>query len=216
MFDFDGTVVDTETPVFESWRRTYELNEVEPLSRTAWRAHIGTTSQPFHPLEELERRLVGAGKSVDLDRIAAQRQVLRDAMLDELRVRPGIEDWIETAERLNIGFAIASSSPAPWVHEQLTRLNLAARFSVVSCAGEGVPGKPDPAVYQIACERLAVAPERAIAIEDSPVGAEAAARAGLYVVVAPGPMTTGLRFAHADIEVSALSDLPARVWLEAK
>lgn len=216
IFDFDGTVVDTETPVFESWRQTYEANGVEPLSRQEWRSHIGTTAQPFHPLDELERRLVELGKPVDRERLTAQRMALRDAMLDELDARPGIVEWIGTAERLTIAIAIASSSPISWVEEQLDRLDLRSRFEIVSCAGDGVPGKPDPAVYAIACSGLGVATGSAIAIEDSPVGAEAAARAGLYVVAAPGPMTTGLLFEHADIEVAALAELNAEEWLESR
>lgn len=216
VFDFDGTIIDTETPVFESWRETYEAYGVEPLSRSDWRDHIGTTSQPFHPLDELERRLVEAGKPVDRERMANERMEIRNAMLDRVPLRAGIAEWLAAAEQSNVAVAVASSSPITWVQQQLERVRLQDRFPIVSCAGDGVPGKPDPAVYEIACAHLGVQTDTAVAIEDSPVGSQAAAAAGLYVVVAPGPMTTGLRFPHADIEVSALADLPAQEWLDSR
>lgn len=42
--------------------------------------------------------------------------------------------------------------------------------------------KPDPTVYQLACRELGIAPEEAIAVEDSRAGATAAIRAGIPTV----------------------------------
>ena len=52
--------------------------------------------------------------------------------------------------------------------------------------GNEVPrGKPDPALYQLAAERLGVEPAQCLAFEDSENGARAAQAAGIAVVIAP-------------------------------
>ena len=43
-------------------------------------------------------------------------------------------------------------------------------------------GKPDPAGYRLAAERLGVSPDRCLAIEDSPAGLRAAIVAGMFAV----------------------------------
>ncbi len=213
IFDFDGTIIDTETPVFESWQQTYVAWDVLPLSPTEWKANIGHTSQPFHPLDELQRRVEASGRRFVHEEAVEYRLERRDAMLDRLEPRPGVIEWLESATSRGLGLAIASSSPSRWVEAQLTRIGLRDRFAVVSCAGGGVPSKPDPAVYTNACYDLGVSPAAGVAIEDSPVGAHAAAAAGLWGIAVPGPMTSGLPFAAADRQVGSLADLPAETWL---
>ena len=48
MFDFDGLILDTETPDFESWRLVYEEYGAE-LPRDAWVAAIGSDGSAFDP-----------------------------------------------------------------------------------------------------------------------------------------------------------------------
>jgi beta-phosphoglucomutase-like phosphatase (HAD superfamily) len=47
---------------------------------------------------------------------------------------------------------------------------------------EGLPGKPDPAIFLEVARRLGVAPERCVVFEDAPLGIEAAHRAGMRAV----------------------------------
>jgi beta-phosphoglucomutase-like phosphatase (HAD superfamily) len=47
---------------------------------------------------------------------------------------------------------------------------------------EGLPGKPEPAIFLEVARRLGVAPEHCIVFEDAPLGIEAARRAGMYAV----------------------------------
>ena len=103
--------------------------------------------------------------------------------------------------------AIASSSPAAWIERHLVPRDVLHRFPIRSCAGDGIPGKPDPAVYLDAARRLGVAPSNCLAIEDSPHGTAAARAAGARCVAVPTSLSRSLNFFQADLVVESLSDI---------
>jgi beta-phosphoglucomutase-like phosphatase (HAD superfamily) len=63
-------------------------------------------------------------------------------------------------------------------------------------------------LYHAALEALAVRPEEAIALEDSPNGILAAKRAGLFCVAVPNPLTSQLSLEQADLQIPSLTALP--------
>src|SRR4051812_8007166 len=120
---------------------------------------------------------------------------------------PGVERFVAEASEAGLGLAVASSSSIGWVSEHLDRLGLLDRFSVVSCASDDVPAKPDPGVYVRAVQMLGVAPGAAAAFEDSPNGIAAAKAAGLRCIAVPNRMTKGLDLSRADAVVPSFADL---------
>ena len=74
-------------------------------------------------------------------------------------------------------------------------------WDTVVCAGDGLRPKPEPDVYLAACRELGVAPERALALEDSPTGVTAARAAGMRVIGIPS--LPGLEL-HADAAYPSL------------
>jgi beta-phosphoglucomutase-like phosphatase (HAD superfamily) len=98
------------------------------------------------------------------------------------------------------------------VLEHVVGSDTAAHFAVF--AGDIVPAKkPDPAIYRLALEELAVAPADALVIEDSRNGLLAAVRAGLRCVVTVSGYTAEEDMSEALLVVSSLGDPgePARV-----
>jgi HAD superfamily hydrolase (TIGR01509 family) len=202
VLDFDGTVLDTEEPVYRSWWELWDDHGHE-LARADWQALIGTDSG-FDPRVELERRV---GRPIEPDRLA-HRLLRRDQIQAEHDVRDGIIAWLDAAATARIPVGIASSSPEDWVDQHLRRLGLRARFAAVVCAGEAVPPKPDPTSYRRACELLGAEPARSVAVEDSPPGVLAAVTAGLYTVAVPHPLTADLDLSAADVVTDSLAQLP--------
>ncbi|MCA9994579.1 MAG: HAD-IA family hydrolase [Anaerolineales bacterium] len=204
IFDFDGTIFDSETPDFYSWQRTYAEHGVE-LSFDVWAKHIGTigTFDPYHHLNEL------VGRPLDRETVRRQRKVHDHALLSQQTVLPGVHAYLSEARGLGLKVGVASSSDHGWVDGYLAKLGLAEAFDVVMCRDDvGNRPKPDPAVYVAAAGALGVAPQRALALEDSPNGLMAAKRAGLYCVVVPNEMTRLLDFATADHRLGALTEMP--------
>ena len=191
IFDFDGTIADTETPLFVAWSELYADHDV-PLDLARWQSIIGTDDD-VDPWAELE---AAVGRPLDraLDRARRQR---RDALIHEAGLRPGIERWLDDAERLGVAVGIASSSPPDWVEHHLDRLGLRHRFSCLACADGVIPGKPDPTSYRHAVELLGGDTWLSVAVEDSPTGVRAAVDAGLYAIAVPHDLTRALDLTHA-------------------
>jgi len=211
VFDFDGTIVDTETPVYESWADTFRICGVEPVPLSIWLQDIGKADG-----SGLDVRAVLC-EQLGVDAISAQVEELRratcDKMLAEQTIREGVADWIHAAAQTGVPLAIASSSPSGWVRPHLARLGLDGHFPVVSCADPPIPGKPEPTVYLNACAELGVDPATAIAIEDSTHGVSAAIAAGMRCIAAPGPITKTMNFDHATLHVDSLGLASPTDWL---
>jgi beta-phosphoglucomutase-like phosphatase (HAD superfamily) len=81
----------------------------------------------------------------------------------------------------------------------------AERFAVF--AGEVVPAKkPDPAIYELALERLGTTPAETVVVEDSRNGLLAAAGAGLRCVITVSQVSAREDFTGAALVVSSLGD----------
>lgn len=211
VFDFDGTIIDTETPVYESWRDTFLHAGVEPIDFNVWASQIGMADA-----DALDTRAVLCER-LGVDEVPEELEAMRRALIQEMLhaqpVRSGVVDFLDLAEAFGVRLAIGSSSPTSWVDSNLRRVGLRDRFELLSCADPGIPGKPDPTVYLEACRALGAAPSAALAIEDSRNGVTAAVAAGMACIAAPGPITTGADFSHATVAVESLSVLDPADWL---
>ncbi|MEZ4634839.1 MAG: HAD family hydrolase [Caldilineaceae bacterium] len=209
IFDFDGLILDTESPEYQSWQEIYADHGCSlPLSK--WGQLIGTANT-FDPYAYLAEQ---SGRAVDRPSLQAKHRSRAIELIESLSPLPGVEDYIADAKRLGLRLAVASSSRRDWVEGHLTRLGLAHHFDAFSCADDVERVKPDPAIYRIAAERLGVAPSQAIALEDSPNGALAAKRAGIYCVTIPNPLTQQLVFAAGDMRLSSMESLSLGALLE--
>jgi HAD superfamily hydrolase (TIGR01509 family) len=201
VFDFDGTILDTEEPIYRSWAELWDDHGHE-LALAAWQATIGTDSA-FDPWAELERRM---GCRLD-PALRERRRARRDELQAGRLPRAGVVEWLAEAERLGVPVGVASSSPPDWVEGHLRRLGLRACFLCVVCADGMVPAKPDPTSYRLACERLGADPRQSVAVEDSPHGVAAAVATGLFTVAVPHRLTRDLDLSAADLVVASLDTL---------
>jgi putative hydrolase of the HAD superfamily len=202
VFDLDGTIVDTEEPSFEAWRRTWADHGHE-LKLEEWVLCVGRDWDLFDPLAGLAE-LVGEG----FDPVAVQRakHALEVELLATTVVRDGIVAWLDEAEAAGIAIGLASSSPRGWVDDHLARLGLTERFATVQTRTEVGVTKPDPAAYLAACGSLGAAPAESLAVEDSANGVAAARGAGMATVAFPNPITVGLDLSAADLVVGDLAE----------
>lgn len=201
VMDFDGTILDTEEPVYRSWAELWTEHGHE-LGIEAWQATIGTDGA-FDPWGELERRV---GRRLDPS-LHDRRRARRDELQARHQVRPGVLAWLDEATELGVPLAVASSSPVDWVASHLQRLGLRDRFQTLVCASSRVPAKPDPTCYRIGCQELGADPLRSVAVEDSRHGVAAATAAGLYTVAVPHALTVGLDLSHADLVIESLEQV---------
>jgi HAD superfamily hydrolase (TIGR01509 family) len=202
VFDFDGTILDTETAEYESIRHVFAQHGTD-FSLDLWRSFIGTTDHA-HWTEVLRDQV---GNHIDVDALRDDRRRHNRSMLAKLDVLPGIVSLLDAALAEGIPVAIASSSHRDWVEPQLERIGLLHRFHTVCIRDDVAQGKPAPDVYELAVSRLGVDAGATVAIEDSINGCIAAHAAGLTVVAVPSPFLAGLDFVTADLVVGSASEL---------
>ncbi len=205
IFDFDGLILDTETPEVQIWQELYARYGQEfPLDEWV-RTVVGATIANLDPLAQLER-LTG----LPLDRQALHEQVQRTRldMQSDLPPLPGVAEYLDSARLLGLRLAVASSSPHGWVDGHLRRLGFYDLFDTVICREDAPRLKPDPDLFLAALSALHLRADQALAFEDSPNGVKAASAAGLRVVGVPNSITARLGPLPADLLLASLSDLP--------
>jgi HAD superfamily hydrolase (TIGR01509 family) len=210
LFDFDGLIVDTETPSMASWQEAYRQHGHE-LPVDEWMTLVGTIGAPFKPYEHLEE-LAGP---LDREAVLQKRRDYELSLTDVEDLRPGILDYLEEAERLGLKTAIVSSSTQDWINRHLARLERAEHFDAIVAADHDVArAKPAPTLYLEALDVLGLAPAEAIAFEDSPNGIKAAKAAGIFCVAVPNSVTAALGLDEADVVLDSLADLPLAELLD--
>lgn len=202
VFDFDGLMVDTESPAYESWQEIYREYGCElPLSR--WAAVLGGSGREFDPCVYLQERI---GQSLDCEAIGARRWQRKLELVATQPLLPGVAEYISAGRRLGLQLGVASSSSRKWVVGHLDRLGVSECFDAIICADDVTHVKPDPEIYQSALATLDLRPDEAIAIEDAPNGLLSAKRAGLFCVAVPNPLTGQLPLDHADLRLASLAE----------
>lgn len=203
VFDFDGTILDTEGPDYQSWQEVYAAHG-HNLAHELWCSGIGAIGL-FDPYAHLESLL---GEPLDRETIrSGQRRRCNDLIALE-QPRAGVLDYLATAARLRIPLAVASSSSRAWVSGHLERLGMSQAFAAVLCRDDVQRTKPAPDLFLAAVQHLGVDAPASVAIEDSVHGVTAARTAGLFAVAVPHAVTAALDFSHADLCLPSLADLP--------
>ncbi|WP_405495996.1 HAD family hydrolase [Nocardia sp. NBC_00511] len=98
--------------------------------------------------------------------------------------RPGAREALETLRAAGVPMALVTNTKRSLTEFGLDTIGREF-FGATVCADEVPEGKPAPDLYLRAAELLGVAPEHAVAIEDSPTGAIAAQAAGCTLLVVP-------------------------------
>jgi HAD superfamily hydrolase (TIGR01509 family) len=176
LFDLDGTLAETDSLHLPTWVDVLSPYGVE-VDEEFYRESISgrSTSKivedllPDLPAEE-GRKLADAKE-------ASFRERAR-----ELEPLPGLLDFMEEAKNRGLSLALVTNAPEENVEAILLALELGEFFDEVVLSDEVGPVKPDPAPYRAALDKLGVAPEEALAFEDSPSGIASAVGAGIPTV----------------------------------
>jgi HAD superfamily hydrolase (TIGR01509 family) len=205
IFDFDGLILDTETPEVLVWQNIYKEHGFE-LPVGEWEKTVGGYGiSDFDPARHLSH--LSQGK-LDPASLQARYRLEADAIIHSNPILPGVMDMIREARSNGLKVAIGSSSPHSWVDSHAQRLDIQRHFDQIICQDDVPPGrtKPHPDIYLKALEKLEVKNTEAVVFEDSPNGVLASKRAGVFVVAVPNPLTAKMDV-RGDLTVSSLADL---------
>ncbi|GAC1651756.1 MAG: HAD family hydrolase [Herpetosiphon sp.] len=209
IFDFDGLLVDTETPAYESWVEIFHRHGVE-LPHSLYQRDIGTVGV-FDPAAELSRL---TGKPIDDADLWSVRQGIKERLSAAQPLLPGVSDFLADGSALGLPMAVASSSGRAWVVGWLERHNIRSFFRCVVTRDDVDHVKPAPDLFLKAAACLETAPQRCLVFEDSPPGMRAAEAAGMRCVAVPSALTRDLPMPDVALKLGSLSELRLAALLE--
>ncbi len=196
----DGVLVDGEPLHFRAVNallgeegRSITLDEYKPYmgTKSGWQDLI-RDFRLARPYEHYAARYPG---------------ILLERYRDEAVALPGAVEFVRALRNAGVRIAVASSSIAPWVEAALARIGLDGAFDVTVTGSDVAAGKPDPAIYLLAAERLAVSPRDCLAIEDAPAGIQSAHAAGMTCWAVRTEYTRGLPLPNPDREFETLDSI---------
>jgi HAD superfamily hydrolase (TIGR01509 family) len=206
IFDCDGVVIDSETIAIRADSESYQAAGFPVTPADIQARYMGTRESDT--LADIEHRFGRPFPPGFAQRLRAHRAAVFEA---ELQPMPGIGALLD---RLEIPYCVASSSSPARLAHSLRLTALYDRFAPnIFSATEVAHGKPAPDIFLFAAKRMAVAPSRALVIEDSVPGIVAAKAAGMtgYGFVGgshAGPDQAGkLTAAGADAVLASMSEL---------
>lgn len=198
IFDWDGVVVDSSAHHERSWEILAARRGL-PLPAGHFKRGFGKKNNVIIP------DLGWAADPAAIDTLAREKEeTYRDLVRQHgIEALPGVRALLEALQQADIPCAIGSSTERANLDLLLDLMDLRKFFRAIASGDDVLHGKPDPAIFLLAAERLGVAPENCLVIEDALVGIEAARRAGMAVlaVATTEPLTD---LAVADLAVTDL------------
>jgi beta-phosphoglucomutase family hydrolase len=177
IWDMDGVIADTGPFHLIAWQQVFRERGVD-FTPEAFTRHFGQRNDTIIPS--------ALGKAVDRETIdtisRAKEAAFRAAAAGKIKPFPGVLTLLGALQKSDFRLALGSSAPIENVMLITGALGIADSFGAVVTGRDVTEGKPNPQVFLLAAERLGVAPDRCIVIEDAPAGVVAAGRAGMRCV----------------------------------
>ncbi len=199
IFDFDGLMVNSEHVVYAALREIFARHG-QALTWEFYCTAIGLPS-PVAARTYLSHLPIPLSEA---ELVEAERVSARALMATELILLPGLLPLLEDLRERGVRRVIASSSRREYILPLLGRFGIRDDFEAVVSIDDVARGKPHPDLVLRALEVTGVPAERAVMLEDSAHGVEAAHAAGVRVIAVPTPGIDPARFARADAVVDDL------------
>jgi HAD superfamily hydrolase (TIGR01509 family) len=180
VFDMDGLIFNTE----DIYRDAVMATAAETRHDVPLPFYLSTVglSGAATRLAFIER----FGESFDYKTFwTAASNRFAEMVRSQLRLKAGVTELLDLLDSINLPRAICTSSRHEDVHNNLAVGGLVGRFQFIIAQGDYAGGKPHPAPFLKAAERLGVAPQSCLALEDSYHGVRSAAGAGMMTIMVP-------------------------------
>jgi len=177
IFDFDGVLADSEPISWQAWRDVLTPHGVT-IADADILACTGTTSRDTY------RHFQDRGRLPPYEEVLAEVDVRRRSRYPtDLEAFPDAVEAVRTLASAGVPLGVASSSSRQNLDRKLEVLDLGRYFEATVAGDEVANGKPAPDLYLRAVAALGIEAATSVAVEDTVIGADAAAAAGLRTVI---------------------------------
>ena len=189
VFDMDGVLIDSH-----------------PAHRAAWGNFLGVMGKDVSEAElafildgrtrsEILIHFFGELDEKQLQEYGRRKDEIFRGMEHQIEPVRGVLEFIAELQRRGVVLAVATSASEIRTLSTIERTGLGGCFEAVITASDVSAGKPDPMVYRLACERMGIAANQAVAFDDASAGIEAARAAGMRCI---GVASNGVTFKLID------------------
>jgi len=179
IFDMDGTMVDNMAVHHRVWLEILSEHGAQIDAATFHQRTAGKTNP-----EILRAYLRPDLSEAEIALLSAEKEArYRDEFQWHLQPVRGLVEFLHAAQRAGIPLAVASAAGWNNIDFVLDGIGIRSCFAVIVSGDEVQNGKPHPEMFLIAAARLGVEAEGCIVFEDSPMGVEAARRAGMQAIL---------------------------------
>lgn len=203
IFDFDGTIVDSESHWPEISRRMYEKMTGKEWTEADQNRMVGQGMKDAHAIVTSEY-----GVSMDYQTyfrmVEEHSAVIYDS---QANLCPGIAGVFDILKKKHVPMAIASSGHIAWIRAASRRLGIEKYFPVICTAEDVQRTKPYPDVYLLAAQKLGIDPARCIAVEDSNPGVRSAKAAGMTCIAYRTHHNAAQDLSMADMHIRSFDEL---------
>ena len=177
IWDMDGVIVDSGPYHFLSWQEVFHKKDVN-FTEADFQHNFGKRN------DTIIRYAMGESLSAEeVDVVASEKEEsFRRKIVMNVKALPGVLKLMDSLRKSGIKTAIASSSPPENIQLILGKLGIQDCFSAIVWGREVPDGKPSPQEYLLAAQKLGVAPQNCVVIEDAVAGVTGAERAGMKCI----------------------------------
>ncbi|OCQ96088.1 hydrolase [Nostoc sp. MBR 210] len=176
LFDLDGTIVNTDPIHYQAWQQMFADYNIE-IDEKFYKSRISGRLNP-----EIVKDILPQLSPTEGQKFADDKEALFRELASHLQPLSGFTELIAWTETHQLKRALVTNAPRLNVEFVLEVLEIKEAFHTVILAEDCIAGKPDPAPYQAALNKLKINAQKAIALEDSPSGIRAAVAAGIPTI----------------------------------
>lgn len=200
-FDMDGLLINTEELYFEVFDELMQRRG-QRYTHALRRSMMGLPSRQAFDVLIQDARL-----SDTVDALEEECDEIFSGILpDRLATMPGVTELLDLIEQLQLPHCVATSSRRSFAVDSLAAVGVLDRFDFIITAEEVERGKPYPDIYLRAAQRMGVAPQNMLVLEDSQHGTRAALAAGACTIAVPGDHSRDHNFAGVEHVANTLAD----------
>lgn len=195
IFDYDGTIVDTEKTYYEVMEFLVEKYTGKKLEKIDYIRNVSGTS-----VEQCKIYITSTYgiSEEEYDKLEDEMKNDLGYKFDESALLPNIKEVFELLKNNGLKVGVASNGTRSHIEAGLKLHGLYDLVDDIITKKDVAKPKPAPDIYLASAERLGVSIENCIAVEDSRPGALAAAASGAYLIVQTNDITKYFDF--SDIE----------------
>ena len=177
LFDYDGTLMDTNEVILRSWEYTFQTVQVTEPDRETLLETFG------EPLEQTMHRFFGVEGAQMEEYVDIYRSYQRDHFVDDICLFPDVKETLQELRKAGFLCALVTSRLKKTTMDGLQKYDLEPDFDLILTADDCTRHKPDPQPILLALERLGIERDEAVMLGDTVMDIGCARNAGVLSIL---------------------------------